>query len=345
MLNDVFLKACRKEPVPYTPVWYMRQAGRYQKEYRAVREKYSFFEISRNPEVCAKVSRLPVEKLGVDAAILFADIMTPLKARGLGVEIVEGVGPVIEHPVRTGKDLTLLGELEPSRDVPYVIETVRLLHRQLQVPLIGFAGAPFTLASYLVEGGPSKNYHRTKEFMYSQPEDWNIMMDYLSELTVAYLSAQIAAGAQAVQVFDSWVGALGEEDYRTYIAPTMEKIFTGIKKTGAVSIYFAAGAGHLLKEWDKLPVDVLSVDWRTPFADVRKQGIEKALQGNLDPSLLLAPPALLEERAKKILDESGGKTGFIFNLGHGVFPEVREQTLKTLTDFVHDYSRNLRKRV
>lgn len=345
LFNDIFLKACRHEDVPYTPVWYMRQAGRYQEEYRAVREKYSFFDISRNPDVCAKVTRLPVDKLGVDAAILFADIMTPLKARGLGVEIVEGVGPVIEHPVKSGKDLARLGELDPRSDVPYVLDTVNLLHQQLQVPLIGFAGAPFTLASYLVEGGPSKNYHRTKAFMYTQPGDWNVLMDYLSGLTVTYLKAQIEAGAQAVQVFDSWVGALGEEDYRTYIAPTMVKIFTELKNTGAVSIYFGAGAGHLLKEWAKLPADVLSIDWRTSLADARRQGADKALQGNLDPSLLLAPWSVLKERAKKILDESDGKNGFIFNLGHGVFPEVREQTLKALTDFVHDYSQNLKKLV
>ncbi len=323
----------------------MRQVGRYQKEYREIRRNYSFFDISRNPEICAQVTCSPVEKLGVDAAILFADIMTPLKARGLDVKIVEGVGPVIEHPVKSGKDLTRLGGLDPRADVPYVLETIKILRRRLQVPLIGFAGAPFTLASYLVEGGPSKDYHRTKAFMYTQPGDWKVLMDYLSELTIAYLQAQIEAGAQAVQVFDSWVGALGEEDYRTYIAPSMEKIFTELKQTGAVSIYFGAGAGHLLKEWAKLPADVLSVDWRTSLAEARRQAGGKALQGNLDPSLLLAPPELLKERAGEILDASGGKTGFIFNLGHGVFPEVKEQALKTLTDFVHDYSKNMKKLV
>ncbi|RYL95653.1 uroporphyrinogen decarboxylase [Sporolactobacillus sp. THM7-4] len=344
-MNDVFLRACRKMEVPYTPVWYMRQAGRYQPEYRTIREKYSFFDISRHPEICARVTRLPVEQLGVDAAILFADIMTPLKARGLDVRIVEGTGPVLAHPVSQAADMAKLAELVPDRDVPYVMESIALLNRQLDVPLIGFAGAPFTLASYLIEGGPSKNYHKTKGFMFSRPDDWKALMLDLSEMTIRYLTAQIKAGAQSVQVFDSWVGAVGAEDYRKSIAPFMKKIFAELKKTGAVSIYFAAGAGHLLEEWNKLPVDVLSIDWRTPFSSVRSRGITKAVQGNLDPSLLLAPLPLLKERAKQLIDQTGGDPGFIFNLGHGLFPEVRPESLKALTDFVHQYSKTLKKQV
>ncbi|RYM06172.1 uroporphyrinogen decarboxylase [Sporolactobacillus sp. THM7-7] len=344
-MNHVFLKAARKEAVPYTPVWYMRQAGRYQPEYRAIREKHSFFDISHQPELCARVTSLPVKQLGVDAAILFADIMTPLKARGLSVDIVEGVGPVIPDPVRSGSDLAKLGELVPERDVPYVLETVERLRKQLEVPLIGFAGAPFTLASYLIEGGPSKDYHRTKAFMYRRPDDWAAIMNHLAEMTVRYLKAQIDAGAAAIQVFDSWVGALSSEDYRTYIMPAMVGIFSALKETEAVTIYFAAGAAHLLHEWNELPVDVLSIDWRTSPAAVRGRGIAKVLQGNLDPALLLAPLPLLKERARRLLDETNGIPGFIFNLGHGVFPEVRPETLKALTDFIHDYSKTLREQV
>jgi uroporphyrinogen decarboxylase len=339
LFNDVFLKACRKEAVPYTPVWFMRQAGRYQAEYRAIRERYSFFEISHHPELCARVTRLPVEKLDVDAAILFADIMTPLKARGIEVEIVEGVGPVLSQPIRSGAGFAHWKQLEPARDLPFVLETVELLHQQLNVPLIGFAGAPFTLASYLIEGGPSKNYHKTKAFMYTHPEDWAALMDDLAGMTMNYLQAQIRSGAQAVQIFDSWVGALGEEDYQSFIAPTMAKIFTELKKTGVVSLYFAAGGSHLLNEWNKLPVDVLSIDWRTSADDLNRLHITKAIQGNLDPSLLLAPLPVLKERAKSLLDHLSNRPGYIFNLGHGIFPEVSEEALRELTKFVHHYSK------
>ncbi|RYL86511.1 uroporphyrinogen decarboxylase [Sporolactobacillus sp. Y61] len=338
VFHDTFLKACRQEPVSRIPVWYMRQAGRYQAEYRVIRaQHHNFFDLCRDPELCARVTRLPVEHLGVDAAILFSDIMTPLKARGLDVELVEGTGPVIRHPFRRAHDLSSLRTLDPDRDLQYVIETVKLLHSQLSVPLIGFAGAPFTLASYMIEGGPSKNYHLTKGFMYTHPDDWQALMEDLAAMTVSYLKAQIAAGAQAVQVFDSWVGALGAEDYRTFIAPVMRNIFTALRQTDAVTLYFAAGAGHLLKEWDKLPVDVLSFDWRTSPQFIRGMHLSKAVQGNLDPSMLLAPFPLLKERTRQILDVMGCRPGFIFNLGHGLFPEVDEQQLKRLTDFIHQY--------
>lgn len=345
LFNDVFLKACRKEPVPYIPVWYMRQAGRYQAEYRAVRMHHSFFDISMNPDLCARVTSLPVEKLGVDAAILFADIMTPLKARGLHVDLVEGTGPVMRTPFRSAGDLATLKELDPGRDLSYVLETVKLLRSRLQVPLIGFAGAPFTLASYLIEGGPSRNYHRTKGFMYAHSEDWAALMEDLAVMTADYLEAQIASGAQAVQIFDSWVGALSIEDYQTYIAPVMRRILNRLKRTGAVTLYFAAGAGHLLREWADLPVDVLSFDWRMPAGAVNKMEITQALQGNLDPSLLLAPWSLLEARAKRLLDEMSDRPGFIFNLGHGVFPEVKEEKLKALTELIHAYSKKNRKKL
>lgn len=337
--NDTFLKACRKQSVPHVPVWFMRQAGRYQPEYRKIRESYSLFEITHHPEVCAQVTRLPVEQLGVDAAILFADIMTPLQPMGVDVDIKPGVGPVIEQPIRSKKDVDRLSNLDPQQGVPFIMETVGLLKEQLSVPLIGFAGAPFTLASYLIEGGPSKNYHQTKAFMYAEPEAWQALMNKLVTMTAAYLKAQIRSGAAAVQIFDSWVGALSGEDYHTYIAPVMSRIVREIKVESDVPvIYFGVGAGHLLDEWNELDVDVIGMDWRTDFRQAREQGVDKTLQGNLDPALLLAPWEMIEARVKKILDEGMKEPGFIFNLGHGVFPEVQAETLKRLTDFVHEYS-------
>jgi uroporphyrinogen decarboxylase len=336
--NDVFLKACRKEKTPYVPVWYMRQAGRYQPEYRAIRQKYSFFEMSEIPEVCAEVTRLPVEQLGVDAAILFADIMTPLKHIGVNVEIKSGVGPVIANPIRTEQDVSGLGELDPEAHVPTILEAIKILNQQLSVPLIGFAGAPFTLASYMIEGGPSKNYHKTKGLMYAAPAVWNALMQKLGEMTVTYLKAQIAAGAHAVQVFDSWVGALNEQDYQNYVAPIMRYIFNELKATGVPTIYFGIGAGHLLEEWNRLPADVIGLDWRTSIRFARKRGVDKALQGNLDPSVLLGPWELIEQKAKEILDQGMEQPGYIFNLGHGIFPDVKVETLQKLTAFVHEYS-------
>ena len=338
--NDVFLKACRKESTPYVPVWYMRQAGRYQPEYREIRKKHSFFEMSENPEICAEVTRLPVEQLGVDAAILFADIMTPLRHIGVDAEIQPQVGPVISNPVRSEQDITRLGELDPEADVPYVLEAIKILNEQLSVPLIGFAGAPFTLASYMVEGGPSKNYHKTKALMYAAPSAWDQLMKKLGDMTVAYLKGQIEAGAHAVQVFDSWVGALNIQDYKTYVAPVMERIFRELKEeTNVPIIYFGVGAGHLLDAWNELPADVIGLDWRTSIQFARKQGVDKALQGNLDPSLLMGPWELIEERVKEILDQGMKQPGYIFNLGHGVFPDVQVETLQKLTSFVHEYTK------
>lgn len=339
--NDTFLRACRQEPVAYTPVWYMRQAGRYQPEYRAIRQKYSFFEMNEIPEVCAEVTRLPVDQLGVDAAILFADIMTPLKPIGVDVDIRSGIGPVIANPIRHEEDVRRLGELDPESDLPYILESIRQLRRELTVPLIGFGGAPFTLASYMIEGGPSKNYHLTKGFMYAQPQAWKQLMDKLGDLTVSYLKAQVDAGALAVQIFDSWVGALNAEDYQSYVAPVMHRIFSELKEfTDVPVIYFGIGAGHLLEEWNQLPADVLGLDWRTSITEAREQGIQKPLQGNLDPSLLLGPWEKIEAKAKEILDQGQAHSGHIFNLGHGTFPEVKVETLQRLTQFIHQYSRN-----
>jgi len=341
VFNDTFLKACRGGKTDYVPVWYMRQAGRSQPEYRALKEKYSLFEITHQPELCAYVTRLPVEQYNVDAAILYKDIMTPLPAIGVQVEIKSGIGPVIDNPIRSIKDVEKLGEIHPEEDIPYVLDTIKLLtEEQLSVPLIGFAGAPFTLASYMIEGGPSKNYNKTKAFMYAEPKAWFALMDKLAEMTITYVNAQIDAGAKAIQIFDSWVGTLNVADYRYFIKPTMERIFSALKEKNVPLIMFGVGAGHLAKEWHDLPLDVVGLDWRLPIAEARKMGLTKTLQGNLDPAILLAPWEVIEERAKEILDAGMKEGGYIFNLGHGVFPQVKPETLKKLTAFIHEYSKN-----
>ncbi|MBM7571468.1 uroporphyrinogen decarboxylase [Aquibacillus albus] len=339
--NDTILKAFKGEKTTYTPVWYMRQAGRSQKEYRELKEKYSLFEITHQPELCAYVTRLPVEQYGVDAAILYKDIMSPLPAIGVEVDIKSGVGPVIDNPIQTLSDVNNLGSINPESDVPYVLDTIRLLtEEQLEVPLIGFSGAPFTLASYMVEGGPSRNYHKTKAMMYSDEETWFALMDKLADMTIAYAKSQLKVGARAIQIFDSWVGTLNQADYRYYIKPVMHRIFSELKEEGAPLILFGVGARHLVKEWNDLPVDVLGLDWRMSITEARENGITKPLQGNLDPAILLSDWNVIEERAKAIIDEGMLQPGHVFNLGHGVTPEIQPATLKRLTKFIHDYSLN-----
>ncbi|CAG9609266.1 uroporphyrinogen decarboxylase [Pseudoneobacillus rhizosphaerae] len=338
-INETFLKAARGEATDYVPVWYMRQAGRSQPEYRAIKEKYSLFEITHQPELCAYVTKLPVDQYNVDAAILYKDIMTPLPALGVDVEIKSGIGPVIDNPIRSLADVEKLGEINPEQDVAYVLDTIKILtQEQLSVPLIGFAGAPFTLASYMIEGGPSKNYNKTKAFMYAEPKAWFALMDKLAEMTITYVKSQVKAGARAVQIFDSWVGALNVEDYRYFIKPTMERIFTGLREENVPLIMFGVGASHLALEWNDLPIDVVGLDWRLPISQAREMGITKTVQGNLDPAILLAPWEVIEERAKAILDQGMATPGYIFNLGHGVFPSVDPAVLKRLTTFVHEYS-------
>lgn len=337
-MNDTFLRAARGEQTDYTPVWYMRQAGRSQPEYRKIKEKYSLFEITHQPELCAYVTRLPVEQYDVDAAILYKDIMSPLPSIGVDVEIKSGIGPVIDNPIRTTADVEKLGEINPEQDVPYVLDTIKLLtQEQLSVPLIGFAGAPFTMASYMIEGGPSKNYNKTKAFMYAEPQAWFALMDKLAAMTITYGKAQIKAGASAFQIFDSWVGALNVQDYRTFIKPVMERIFNELKEENVPLIMFGVGASHLANEWHDLPIDVVGLDWRLPIKEARERGISKTVMGNLDPAILLAPWDVIEEKAKEILDQ-GKDLSHIFNLGHGVFPQVNPDTLKRLAAFVHEYS-------
>ncbi|CAN7472538.1 uroporphyrinogen decarboxylase [Rossellomorea sp. LjRoot5] len=337
-MNDTFLRAARGEKTDYTPVWYMRQAGRSQPEYRKIKEKYSLFEITHQPELCAYVTRLPVEQYDVDAAILYKDIMSPLPSIGVDVEIKSGIGPVIDNPIRTTADVEKLGEINPEQDVPYVLDTIKLLtQEQLSVPLIGFAGAPFTMASYMIEGGPSKNYNKTKAFMYAEPQAWFALMDKLAAMTITYGKAQIKAGASAFQIFDSWVGALNVQDYRTFIKPVMERIFNELKEENVPLIMFGVGASHLANEWHDLPIDVVGLDWRLPIKEATERGISKTVMGNLDPAILLAPWDVIEEKAKEILDQ-GKDLSHIFNLGHGVFPQVNPDTLKRLASFVHEYS-------
>ncbi|MFA9557205.1 uroporphyrinogen decarboxylase [Evansella sp. AB-rgal1] len=336
--NDQFLKACRQEEIKHVPVWYMRQAGRSQPEYRELKKKYSLEEITHRPETCAYVTKLPVDQYNNDAAILYKDIMTPLPAIGVDVEIKAGIGPVIHNPIEGLQDVMKLGTIEPEKDVDYVLETIKILRKQLTVPLISFSGAPFTLASYLIEGGPSKNYNKVKAFMYSQTDAWFLLMDKLADMTVTYVKAQIQAGAQAIQIFDSWVGALNQEDYRIFVKPIMERIFTELRGEGVPLITFGVGARHLTKDWHELPLDVVGLDWRYPIAEARKDGISKTVQGNLDPCVLMAPWNVIEGKAKAIIDQGLEHPGFIFNLGHGVFPEIQPETLKRLTSFVHEYS-------
>ncbi|ASS93631.1 uroporphyrinogen decarboxylase [Peribacillus simplex] len=341
--NDTFLKAARGEKTDHVPVWYMRQAGRSQPEYRKLKEKYSLFEITHQPELCAYVTRLPVEQYDVDAAILYKDIMTPLPAIGVDVEIKSGIGPVISNPIKSVTDVEKLGELNPEKDIPYVLDTIKLLTtEQLSVPLIGFSGAPFTIASYMIEGGPSKNYNKTKAFMYSEPKAWFALMDKLADMIIIYVKSQIKAGVKAVQIFDSWVGALNVEDYRVFIKPIMTRIFSSLREENVPLIMFGVGASHLALEWNDLPIDVVGLDWRLPITEARQMGIQKTVQGNLDPALLLSSWDVIEERTKRILDQGMEQDGYIFNLGHGVFPSVNPETLKRLTAFIHEYSSKMK---
>jgi uroporphyrinogen decarboxylase len=319
------------------PVWFMRQAGRSLPEYRAIRAKHSLLEICERPEVAAEVTMQPVRRLGVDAAILFSDIVVPLRAMGVDLDIVPGVGPVIEHPIRTVADVDALRPLEPETGVPYVLETISILAREIAVPVIGFGGAPFTLASYLIEGGPSRTHARTKAMMLGEPETWNKLMDRLAEAVLLYLRAQVAAGARAVQLFDSWVGALAPAEYLTYVAPGVERIFGGLEDLAVPRIHFGTGTGELLGLMSSVGVDVMGVDWRVPLSVARtrvSKGI--ALQGNLDPAVCLAPWHVVEEHALEVLRQGGGR-GHIFNLGHGVLPDTDPDMLARIVELVHAY--------
>lgn len=333
-----FLQACTRLPVDKVPVWYMRQAGRYQPEYRKIREKYSLVEICQEPELCYTVTKLPVEQLGVDAAILFSDIMIPVGAMGLPFEIRENVGPIIENPIRSLADVERLQVFDAEDKLPYVLKSIQMLAKDLTVPLIGFTGGPFTLASYMIEGGPSKDYRNTKMMMWQNPDLWSWLMEKLGDMVIGYLTAQIQAGASAVQVFDSWVGSLSPSDFKEFVYPVMKRIFTSLSQLEIPLIYFGVNNAELLPMFAETGATVIGADWRIQISEARKRiGSKVAIQGNLDPLMLFAPWSEIERRATEILKAGTEQTGFVFNLGHGVLPGVPVETLQRLTEFVHHY--------
>jgi uroporphyrinogen decarboxylase len=319
-------------------VWFMRQAGRSLPEYRQLRGDGDILDAIAQSELAAELTLQPVRRYGVDAAILFSDIVVPLAAIGVGVGIVSGRGPVIDPPFRTREDLRRLRPLEPEVDLAHVLETVRIAVGELDVPLIGFAGAPFTLASYLVEGGPSKTFARTKALMHGEPELWHEMVDRLADMALAALRAQIKAGASAIQLFDSWAGALSVADYTTFALPASRKVLEGTGDLGVPRIHFGVGTGELLGLMSEAGADVVGVDWRVPLSVARgRVGPGKAVQGNLDPALCLAPVGVVIEETTKVLLDAGGKPGHIFNLGHGVLPETDPEMLAQVVNTVHDW--------
>ena len=334
--TSAFLDACWGRPVTRVPVWFMRQAGRSLPEYREVRARAGMFEIVRRPELAAEVTLQPVRRLGVDAAILFSDIVVPLAALGVGVELREGTGPVVAEPFRRPADLGRLRPLEPEADIPYVLDTVRLVVKELDVPLIGFAGAPFTLASYLVEGGPSKAHARTKALMRADPTTWAALLEALADVSLASLRAQVDAGAEAVQLFDSWAGALAPEDYRRSVLPASRRIFAGLADLGVPRVHFGVGTGELLDLLVEAGADVVGVDWRVPLDRARARlGPGVAVQGNLDPTVCLAPWPVVEAEVDDVLARNAGRPGHVFNLGHGVLPDTDPDVLGQIVDHLH----------
>lgn len=343
--NDTFIRACRKQETEHVPVWYMRQAGRYDPEYRKIKEKYTLLEICKQPELAAEVTLMPVRKLGVDAAILYSDIMNPVASIGVKFDIVKDIGPVIENPIRCAADVERLKPIDIEGDLSHILETIAILDKELDVPLITFAGAPFTIASYLIEGRPSKGYIRTKELMYSEPRVWEKLMDKLGDMIIAYLRSHVRSGGKAFQLFDSWVGALAPRDFETYVLPTVSRIFAELSDLDVPKIYFpGVSSGELLPSLSNLKADVIGLDWRVSLAEGRRRtGGKFAIQGNLDPYLLTAPMNVLKEHAKEIIDEGVLEPGYVFNLGHGLFPEASLDKLKELTEYIHEYSHDVLK--
>jgi len=338
--NDRFLRACRLEPVDRTPVWFMRQAGRYLPEYRKLRGDRDILEAARDPDLVVEVTLQPLRRMELDAAILFSDIMVPLHATGTEVRVEAGIGPIVGGPFRSAADVSRLRPLEPEADVPFVLESIRLLRKELTVPLIGFAGAPFTLASYLIEGRPSRTHDRTKAMMFDPSSPWFALADALADLSASYLRAQVDAGVEALQVFDSWAGALSRADYERYVRPSMTRLFDSIADLDVPVIHFGVGTGEFLPEMRHDAVDVVGVDWRLPLDEAwsrleERVGDGVGIQGNLDPAACLAPWPVVEEKARAVLSAAGNKDGHVFNLGHGVLPETDPATLERLVDLVH----------
>ena len=345
--NSIFVRACRKLPVEHTPVWFMRQAGRYMAEYRAVRKQYSLIEICKKPAVAAEVTITAAEALGVDAAIIFADLLLPLEVMGLDFHFSPGEGPVIERPLRTSSDVAAL-RTDRAAELGYVAESVGLCvkHWGAKLPVIGFCGAPFTLASYMIEGGGSRNYVEVKRMMTSEPEVFDELLAKLNTVLAAYVAEQVRAGADVIQVFDSWVGCLSPEDYRRYVLPRTRELVAAIRKYGVPVIYFGADSATLLEAMNETAAEVIGLDWRTPIEFGWKAlGYRPAIQGNLDPVHLFAPWPEIERRAKLILDEVAARPGHIFNLGHGILPQTPVENVKRLARFVQEYSAEVRARV
>ncbi len=338
-MNDRFLAACRREHVDRTPVWFMRQAGRYLPEYRDIRGDRDILETCREPEVVVEITLQPLRRMALDAAIVFSDIMVPLQAVGLPIRIGAGVGPVVEEPVRSRADVERLRPLEPEVDEPHLLEAIRLLRAELHVPLIGFSGAPFTLASYLVEGGPSRDHARTKALMHGEPATWNRLMEALTRITITHLRAQVGAGAQAVQLFDSWIGALDPEDYERSVLPHSRRVFEGVADLAVPRIHFGVVTGELLGLMARAGGDVIGLDWRVPLdAGWERVGLDRGVQGNLDPAVCLGPWDAVREKALGVLRRAAGRPGHVFNLGHGVLPATPPETLQRLVDLVHEAS-------
>ncbi|MCG6927227.1 MAG: uroporphyrinogen decarboxylase [Acidobacteria bacterium] len=336
-MNDRFLRACRREPVDRTPVWFMRQAGRYMAEYQALRKRHTLLELCRTPELAVEVTLQPIKALGFDAAILFSDLLIPLAPLGLPFDFQSGEGPVVEKPIRSRADVEALRRFEPREELGMVLEAIRLLRRELKVPLIGFAGAPFTLATYAIEGGSSKNLALTKGLMYGEPDTWHQLAGLLADVVSDYLRAQVEAGAQAVQLFDSWIGALDEADYREFVLPHVARIFEGLDGLDVPQIHFGTATGHLLGLQREAGGTVVGVDWRTPLDEGwERAGLDVAIQGNLDPTLLFAPRERLLARVDDVLRRAGGRPGHIFNLGHGILPGTPVENVKAVVDHVHE---------
>ena len=339
-LSDTpFMRACRREPTPYTPVWLMRQAGRYMASYREVRARVSFLDLCKTPDLAAEVTVDAVERLGVDAAIIFADILLILEPMGMHLEFSAGDGPVLHNPLQTAADVEKLQEVDTADSLSYVMQAVRSARAALaeDVPLIGFAGAPFTLASYMIEGGSSRQYTRTKQFMYTQPQAWHALMALLSRNLAGYLNAQAAAGAQALQLFDSWVGNLSPADYRAFVLPHSRDVITSVTP-GVPVIHFGTGTNALLELMREAGGDVIGVDFRVELDDAWQRLGDVSIQGNLDPAVLMAERPYIRQRVRDILRQAAGRAGHVFNLGHGILPTTPVDNVRALVDAVHEFS-------
>ncbi len=340
-MNDIFLRACLGQKTTPVPVWFMRQAGRYLPEYQEVRGKADFLTMCKTPELAAKVTLQPVDLLGVDAAILFSDILIPLEAMGAGLSFKEGKGPVIDPPLRSLDDLKRLHPVSPWKDVPFVLETIKILVRELsdKVPLIGFAGAPFTLATYLIEGGTTKTFVNIKKIFFEKPALFRSVMDLITEVTISYLSAQIEAGVQVIQLFDTWAGVLTRKDFRDGALIYARRVFNALKEKGVPMIYFVYDGGHLLDMVKNSGADVIGLDWRTDIETALKRiGSDVVIQGNLDPCLLFLSEERLRDRIAEIIEQGGSAKAHIFNLGHGVLPEIPPEKVKMAIDLIHELS-------